>query len=47
MANEIMDGVKIKKKYVIIFKVDFKKDYDSLDWNFLIFVKEKMAFHEK
>ncbi|XP_058764714.1 uncharacterized protein LOC131638187 [Vicia villosa] len=31
----------------MLFKVDFEKAYDSVDWNFLLMVMEKMGFHEK
>jgi hypothetical protein len=30
-----------------MFKVDFEKAYDSVDWRFLDFVMQKMGFHEK
>lgn len=30
-----MDEVKAKKRCCFLFKVDFEKAYDMLDWNFL------------
>ncbi|PNX58979.1 ribonuclease H, partial [Trifolium pratense] len=30
-----------------MFKVDFEKAFDSVDWSFLDFVMQKMGFHEK
>jgi hypothetical protein len=47
IANEIVDEAKRKKKEALLFKVDFEKAYDSVDWNYLDFVMEKMGFHEK
>ncbi|PNX72998.1 cysteine-rich receptor-like protein kinase [Trifolium pratense] len=47
IANEIVDEAKRKKKDVLMFKVDFEKAYDSVDWSFLDFVMQKMNFHEK
>lgn len=32
------------KKELILFKVDFEKEYDSVDWGFLEEVMRKMAF---
>lgn len=32
---------------MILFKVHFEKAYDSIDWNFLIYVMEKIGFHPK
>jgi len=46
-VNEIVDEAKRKNEEVVKSKVDFKKAYDSFDWNFLDFVKSKMGFHEK
>lgn len=47
IANEIVDEARSRKKEVIMFKVDFEKAYDSVDWNFLDFVMLKMGFHDK
>jgi hypothetical protein len=47
IANEIVDEAKRKKKELLMFKVDFEKAYDSVDWRFLDFVMQKMGFHEK
>jgi len=32
IANEIVDDVKQAKKDLLLFKVDFEKTYDSVDW---------------
>lgn len=42
-----MDEERRKKKEVLLFKVDFEKAYDLVDWDFLEFVMQKMGFHEK
>jgi hypothetical protein len=47
IANEIVDEAKRRKKEILLFKVDFEKAYDSVDWNFLDFVMQKMEFHNK
>ncbi|MCI00018.1 LINE-1 reverse transcriptase like, partial [Trifolium medium] len=47
IANEVIDEAKRKKRDVLLFKVDFEKAYDSVDWDFLDFVMEKMHFPEK
>lgn len=47
VLNEIANEAGRKKKEVIIFKVNFGKAYDSVDWNFIVFGIEKMRFHEK
>lgn len=38
MANKILDEVKRKKKEVILFKADFEKAFDSVEWNLISFV---------
>ncbi|MCI44542.1 transposon TX1 putative protein, partial [Trifolium medium] len=40
IANEVIDEAKRKKREVLMFKVDFEKAYDSVDWDFLDFVME-------
>jgi hypothetical protein len=46
-ANEIVDEAKRRKKELLMFKVDFEKAFDSVDWSFLDCVMLKMGFHEK
>jgi len=36
LANKIVDEAKRAKKDLILFKVDFKKAYDFVDWDYLI-----------
>ncbi|GMI80386.1 hypothetical protein HRI_001707900 [Hibiscus trionum] len=47
VANELIDYVQKKKESAIIFKADFKKAYDTVDWNFLDYVQMKMGFGSK
>jgi len=45
VANEVTDEVKKDKhKECLVFKVDFKKAYDSISWEFLFFMMRKMDF---
>ena len=47
IANETIDYVRRKKKNGLIFKVDFEKAYDNVDWSFLIDSLKKMGFGHK
>lgn len=47
VANEAVDFLKKKKKKALIFKVDFEKAYDSLDWEFLVDCMRKMGFGDR
>lgn len=44
VANEVVDEAKKCKKELILFKVDFEKAYDSIDWKYLEEVMMKMGF---
>jgi hypothetical protein len=44
VANEVVDEARKYKKELILFKVDFRKAYDSIDWNYLGEVMLKMGF---
>jgi len=44
IANEIVDEAHRGKKELILFKVDFEKAYDSIDWGYLDEVMGKMGF---
>lgn len=46
LTNEIVDEARRKKKEVLLFKVDFEKAYDSVDWKFLYILMTNMGFHE-
>jgi hypothetical protein len=45
--NEVVDLVKRARKKCIIFKVDFEKAYDSVNWNFLEYMLRRFGFREK
>ena len=42
--NEVIDDAKRLKKKCVVFKVDFKKAYDSGSWNFLVYMMQKLGF---
>ncbi|KAJ9547609.1 hypothetical protein OSB04_020152 [Centaurea solstitialis] len=47
MVNEVIKWAKKKKKKLLIFKADFAKAFDSLNWNFLDNILLQMGFGEK
>ncbi|GJZ90071.1 reverse transcriptase domain, reverse transcriptase zinc-binding domain protein [Tanacetum coccineum] len=47
IANEAMEYLQKKKIKILIFKVDFEKAYDSINWRFLIDIMKKMGFGDK
>jgi len=44
IAIEVVDEARKMKKELLLFKVDFEKAYDSVDWTYLDEVMRKMAF---
>ncbi|GKA64535.1 RNA-directed DNA polymerase, eukaryota [Tanacetum coccineum] len=44
ILNELFQWCKSKKKHSLIFKVDFKKAYDSVRWDYLDDVLKKFGF---
>lgn len=44
IANEVVDEASRLKKELLLFKVDFEKAYDSVDWEYLDSVMERMSF---
>ncbi|PNX82715.1 cysteine-rich receptor-like protein kinase [Trifolium pratense] len=44
IANEVVDEARNFKKDLLLFKVDFEKAYDSVDWGYLDAVMGRMAF---
>nr|GEX04379.1 transposon TX1 uncharacterized [Tanacetum cinerariifolium] len=47
IANETMYNLKQTKKKSLIFKVDFEKAYDSINWRFLANIIIRMGFRNK
>lgn len=47
IANEIVDGWKKTKKRGLLFKIDFEKAYDSLNWEFLFSMLSSFGFGSK
>jgi hypothetical protein len=47
IANEMVDDALSRSKDLLLFKVDFEKTYDSVDWRYLIDVMDKMNFASK
>jgi len=44
IANEAVDEARKSKKYLLLFKVDFEKAYDSVDWAYFDAVMGRMSF---
>lgn len=47
IVNEVVDDAKRRKKPCLIFKVYFKKAYDYICWDFLIYMMVRMSFNHK
>ena len=47
VVNELVDYAKKVKKDCLIFKVDFEKAYDSVDWVFLEYMMVRVGMCEK
>nr|KYP53426.1 Transposon TX1 uncharacterized [Cajanus cajan] len=47
IANETLDEVKKEKKSCIFFKVDYEKAYDSVNWEFLLYMLRRLGFDPK
>lgn len=47
VVKEIVHEAKIRKRPTIIFKVDYEKAYDSVDWGFLLYMMHRMNFHPR
>ncbi|GKD59559.1 putative RNA-directed DNA polymerase, eukaryota, reverse transcriptase zinc-binding domain protein [Tanacetum coccineum] len=44
ILSEVMAWYRKRKKQLMLFKLDFEKDFDSLRWDFLDLVMEKLGF---
>jgi len=47
IANEVIDEAKRSNKSCLVFKVDYEKAYDSVSWNFLMYMMWRMDFSPK
>jgi hypothetical protein len=47
VVNEVVDLVKRTGRSCLIFKVDFEKAYDSVDWGFLEYMLDRFGFCSK
>jgi hypothetical protein len=47
VVNKVIDFAKKLKKECLIFKVDFEKAYDSVDWGFLDYMLRRVGFGDK
>ncbi|GKV49628.1 hypothetical protein SLEP1_g56369 [Rubroshorea leprosula] len=47
VLNEVIDEVKLKKQKAFVFKADFEKAYDCVDWAYLDWMFCKMGFGMK
>jgi hypothetical protein len=46
VVNEVVDLAKKSGKECLIFKVDFEKAYDSVEWSFLEYMLRRFGFDE-
>jgi len=47
IANETVDFLRKNKLQGVIVKVDFEKAYDSVDWDFLMYMMNRLGFRPK
>ncbi|GJV35020.1 retrovirus-related pol polyprotein from transposon TNT 1-94 [Tanacetum coccineum] len=47
IANETMQFLKKSKRKGLIFKVDFEKAYDSIEWGYLLEIMKRMGFGDR
>lgn len=47
IANKVVDKAKRAQKPCMVFKVDYEKAYDSVSWNLLLYMLQRMGFCSK
>lgn len=47
IINELIEWHKVKKKRMMLFKIDFAKAYDSLSWEYLFYMLDIMGFGKR
>ena len=47
IANEVVEEAKKGNKSCLVFKVNYEKAYDSVNWDFLVYMLRRMGFCSK
>ena len=47
VANEVLEEVKRRKSSCMFFKVDYEKVYESVVWEFIYYMLERLGFCDK
>ena len=47
VANEVLEEAKRRKKNCLFLKVDYEKTYDSVRWDFISYMLERLGFCEQ
>jgi len=47
VTNEVLEYMKRRNRMCVFFKVDFEKAYDSVSWEFLLYMLDMVGFCAK
>lgn len=47
IVNEVVEEAKRFKKPCLVFKVDYEKAYNSVSWEFMLYMLKRMGFYSK